>query len=367
MIISHISEANILAKIKEYNKIVYSDFIILCGEEAYIDYHLLIALLNKEKIKFCGGIFPKVIYNNECFKDKVLLLPVNFEQEPTLVSGLDDGEIQIPSSLKSINSNSLFILNDGLSNWISKFVFRLYDEIGSDHHVFGSGAGFSSFKRENCLFTHEGFFMDAAIVVPIKNQNVQSTRHGWNPIAGPYIATKTSANLLQEINWKPAYVICKSIIEEQENVEIGTDNYYKYAKKYPFGIYRSNSEYLIRDPVSSEDDLSIKFGAEIPSNSVLYLMKSNIQDMLDAGKIACEDVFAKSDHPLFMFVADCISRTWILNDRFNEELNNIYQIAEQRNIPVYGVFSMGEISSSNGGLLDYHHKTIVASIVEIDE
>jgi len=364
MIISHISEANILAKIKEYNKIVYSDFIILCGEEAYIDYHLLIALLNKEKIKFCGGIFPKVIYNNECFKDKVLLLPVNFEQEPTLVSGLDDGEIQIPSSLKSINSNSLFILNDGLSNWISKFVFRLYDEIGSDHHVFGSGAGFSSFKRENCLFTHEGFFMDVAIIVPISNNITQSTRHGWKPIAGPYIATRTSANLLEELNWKPAYTVCKSILESQENTTIDADNYYKYAKRYPFGIRRSNSEYLIRDPVNLESETSIRFGAEIPSNSVLYLMNSADNDMLKAGSEACKEVISQCENPLFMFVADCISRTWILNERFLEELDNINDAAREIDLTVYGVYSMGEISSSNGGLLDYHHKTIVVSVVE---
>jgi len=367
MLIDTPTESKILFEIRQRNKIIKSDFLIFCGENVGIDYDLLITLLNGENIQFCGGIFPSVIYKKESYKDKVLILPILFEQQPIIVRGLDDGDIEIPSELKLDKPSSLFILTDGLSNWISKFIFQLYDEIGSDHQVFGSGAGFGSFERQNCLFTPAGFFMDAAIVVPVTNQIVQSTRHGWKPIAGPYIATKTSGNLLKEVNWESAYNVCKSIIEEQENVLIDENNYYKYAKRYPFGISRSDSEYLIRDPVSVESNASIKFGAEIPSNSVLYLMNSETDDMLLAGRDACMEVITKCNNPSFLFVADCISRTWLLNECFEQELNNIDLIAKEKNLPVYGVFSMGEISSSNGGLLDYHHKTIVISIVEKNE
>jgi len=364
MIISRPTEYNILTEIIKYKKSFNADFIILCGENVEIDYHKLIDILNSESINFCGGIFPKVIYKNQSYCDHVLILPVKFGKTPSVVLGLDNGDVQIPSGLDSKTGKSLFILNDGLSNWISKFVFHLYDELGSNHHVFGSGAGFSSFKRENCLFCHEGFFMDVAIIVPISNNITQSTRHGWKPIAGPYIATRTSANLLEELNWKPAYTVCKSILESQENTTIDADNYYKYAKRYPFGIRRSNSEYLIRDPVNLESETSIRFGAEIPSNSVLYLMNSADNDMLKAGSEACKEVISQCENPLFMFVADCISRTWILNERFLEELDNINDAAREIDLTVYGVYSMGEISSSNGGLLDYHHKTIVVSVVE---
>jgi len=367
MKIDNPTEKTVHLYIKGYLQKEHSDFLILCGEDASVDYELLIVSLNKEGVRFCGGIFPSVIYNNKSYSDAALVLPVVFEIAPISVFGLDDGEIEIAPIERPSRSSSIFILADGLSNWISKFTYQLYREMGSDFQVFGSGCGYGSFDRNNCLFNHEGFFKDAAIVVSIKNQIEQSIRHGWKTIAGPYLATKTSANLLEQINWKPAYNIYKSIIEEQEDIELTSANYYNYAKHYPFGIYRSNGEYLIRDPVSLEADNAIRFGAEIPSNAVLYLMKSDVKEMLLAGHEACEEVVNKCKTPAFLFVADCISRTWILDKHFDKELENIAGIAKENKIPVYGVFSMGEISSAHGGLLDYHHKTIVISAIEENE
>jgi len=367
MIIDKPTEKAIHLYIKEQIQKEHSDFLILCGEDAPIDYNSLITSLNKESIQFCGGIFPSVIHNNKSYSDGVLVLPVVFENAPVFVFGLDNGEIEIPPIDKPSGSSSIFILADGLSNWISRFTYKLYHELGSDYQVFGSGCGYGSFERKNCLFNHEGFFKDAAIVVSFKNQIKQSIRHGWETIAGPYIATKTSANLLEQINWKPAYAVYKSILEEQESIELTRENYYDYAKHYPFGIYRADGEYLIRDPVGLEENDAIKIGAEIPSNAVLYLMKSGIEEMLIAGQEACQEVINNCENPTFLFVVDCISRTWILDKHFDKELENITTIAKEKDVPVYGVFSMGEISSAHGDLLDYHHKTIVISAIEENE
>lgn len=362
MIIDFPTPENILQNINNCNKESVNDFVILCGEESGLDIPILIELLNQNGIRFCGGIFPGIIHGNQCFRDKVLLLPVQFDTEPVLIKGLDNGDIQIPP-LGALNPlGSLFILVDGLSNWISKFVYSLYNEIGSEYQVFGSGTGIRNFDRVNCVFCKEGFFKDAAVVVSFKNQITQSTRHGWKPIAGPYLATKTTANLLEQINWEPAYKVYKEIIEAEEKIELTDQNYYEYAKHYPFGVFRSSEENLIRDPVSIAENQSIRFGAEIPSNSVLYLMKSEIDDMLLAGHDVCEDAISRCNNPKFLFIADCISRTWILNEQFDAELENI--AVKAKGIPVFGVLSMGEISSADGALLDYHHKTIVISIVE---
>jgi len=364
MLIDLPSPENILININKFNAKQNHDFIILCGEDAALDIPSLMELLNKHNIRYCGGIFPGVIHSNECFSDKVLLLPVQFESDPVLIKGLDNGNIEIPSLSSFKSLGSLFILVDGLSNWISRFIFRLYSEIGSEYQVFGSGTGSGRFDRIKCTFSNSGFFKDTAVVVLIKNQVTQSIRHGWKTIAGPYLATKTNANLLEQINWEPAYKIYKEIVEKEEKIDLNENNYYEYAKHYPFGVYRSNVENLIRDPVALEKNHSIRFGAEIPVNSVLYLMKSDVKEMLLAGTDVCNDAISRCKQAKFLFVADCISRTWILDKQFKDELKNIASKAETKNIPVFGVLSMGEISSANEALLDYHHKTIVISILE---
>jgi len=364
MLIDFPTPENILLNINKLNIKRRNDFLILCGEEVNLNFLDLIALLNQHEIRFCGGIFPGVIQGSKCYTDKVLLLPVQFDSTPYLIEGLDDGEINIPSLSFPNPLGSLFILVDGLSNWISKFLFCLYNEIGSEFQVFGSGTGSGTFSRDNCIFCKEGFFKDAAIVVLLKNPITQSIKHGWKTIAGPYVATKTSANLLEQINWKPAFEIYKEIVEKEEKVEVTKDNYYEHLMHYPFGVLRPQGENLIRDPVELEENQAIRFGAEIPSNSVLYLMKSDIESMLLAGNDACNDAVSRTKQPGFLFIADCISRTWILKKQFDNELENIALKAETKNIPVFGVLAMGEISSAMDTLLDYHHKTIVISILE---
>lgn len=358
---------NILSNIKQCTREHPSDFIILCGEDADLNYPTLIKLLNKHGVRYCGGIFPGIIAGNKSYSDKVLLLPVQFDSTPVIVRGLDDGDIQIPSLSSSNSLGSLFILVDGLSNWISKFMYSIYKELGSEYQVFGSGTGVGNFERNNCIFSNEGFFKNAAVIVLLKNSITQSIRHGWKTIAGPFLATKFNANVLEQINWEPAYKIYKELVEQKENIVLTEDNYYDYAMHYPFGVHRANRENLIRDPVALGKNQAIRFGAEIPAHSVLYLMKSEIDDMLLAGHDACEDAINRCKQPNFLFIADCISRTWILNERFEEELNNIATKAETKNIPVFGVLSMGEISSADGALFDYHHKTIVISILEHNE
>lgn len=364
MLIDFPTPENILLYINKIKTERVSDFLILCGEDVELDFLNLIELLNQHEINFCGGIFPGVIQGSKCYSNKVLLLPVQFDSAPYLIQGLDSGNINIPPLSFSNPSGSLFILVDGLSNWISKFLFCLYNEIGSEFQVFGSGTGFGTFSREECVFCKEGFFKDAALVVLLKNPITQSIKHGWKTIAGPYVATKTSANLLEQINWKPAFQTYKEIVEKEEKIRLTEDNYLEHVIHYPFGVHRPQGENLIRDPVALEENQAIRFGAEIPSNSVLYLMKSDIEAMLLAGKDACNDAVSRSKQPEFLFFADCISRTWILNEQFDKELENIALKAAAKDIPVYGVLAMGEISSAMETLLDYHHKTIVISILE---
>jgi len=353
---------NILESIFSINSQTKSDFLILCGEEVNLNIPDLIALLNENDIRFCGGFFPQVIHGNKSYKDKLLLLPVQFDSEPIIIEGLDSGNIDMTDLKLPDSSGSLFILVDGLSNYVSKFTYCLYKEIGPDYQVFGSGTGFENFNRVPCLFSNQGFFKDAAVIVLISNPITQSIRHGWKPIAGPYIATKTTANVIEQINWEPAYDVYKEIMEEAEGIALTEENYFDNAQYYPFGIHRAGEEKLIRDLAAVIENNAIRFGAEIPSNSVLYLMKSNTESMLSAGIEVCKDAISKSIRPKFLFFANCISRTWLLKDKFQKEIDNIS--AEAENIPVYGVLSLGEISSSNGALLDYHAKTIVISILE---
>lgn len=365
MLVDATSPQDILKHVLKIKTANASGLLILCGENVGIDIEALITLLNENEITFSGGIFPKVIHGSKSYSDKILLLPTYFDSKPLLIQGLDTGEIDLANLELPQTSGSLFILVDGLSNYSATFTYCLYKEIGPNYQVFGAGAGYENFERKPCLFNQQGFFKDAAIIMLIKNPITQSIGHGWNPIAGPYIATKTNANILEQINWEPAYEVFKEIVEEKEGFKLTEHNFLDISPHYPFGVYREDEEHLIRDHAGVIDNKSIRLGAEIPSNSVLYLMKSDTETMLKASAEVCEDAFAKCNQAQFLFFAVCITRAWILKENFAAELQNVSSKADDT--PVYGVCSLGEISSASGALLDYHHKTIVISILEQHE
>jgi len=364
MLVDKPSPEVILSNIKDTEDYQSKGFLILVGEKAKLDIGLLIDLLNIHNINFCGAIFPGVLHFGENYPDKALVLPMNFNGKPILVNGLDNGKIEIEEALTPFENGTLLVLLDGISSWISHFLYKLYESIGTRLSVFGSGAGIDSFDRVNCIFNCDGLFRDVALLIPIKQKISQSIQHGWQSLAGPFIATKTEANQILEIDWEPAFNAYQRILKDTEQQNITLDNFYEIAKNYPFGIYRTNGENLIRDPVKVEENGALRFVAEIPKNTVLFLMKSDQESMLKAGLQVCNEAFANSTKPESVFVVDCVSRTKILLDKFTYELESIENFAKEYNVPVYGVLSLGEISSANNGILEYHNKTLVISILQ---
>jgi len=364
MLIHNPTTDRILAKIVERAGYQSKGYLILIGEENNIDFDYLIATLNKNQIEFCGAIFPGIIYGANCHRDKALVIPMDFEEKPILITGLNNGEIKIPEIAPQLKDGTLLVLLDGLSNWISRFLFKLYERTGSRLSVFGSGAGIDSFDRIDNVFNPDGLFRDVAILIPLKKNISQSIKHGWKTLSGPYIASKTEANVIQEIDWQPALDVYKKILKEEENQQMTPQNFYEIAKHYPFGIHRTNGENLIRDPVKIEENGALRFVAEIPNNTVLFLMKSDIDSMLKVSFDLCKEVFPQCNNPKSVFVVDCISRTKILLSKFDEELESINRFSQKYSVPVLGVLSMGEISSANHGILEYHNKSLVISILE---
>jgi len=364
MLIHNPTTENILESIVEQPSYQDQGYLILIGEENEIDFAHLIETLNRNQIEFCGAIFPGIIYGAKKHPDKALVIPMDFAEKPTLITGLDNGEIEIPEIAPQLEDGTLLVLLDGLSSWISRFLFKLYERTGSRLSVFGSGAGIDSFDRIDNIFNHDGLFRDVAILIPLKKKISQSIKHGWKTLSGPYIASKTEANLIQEIDWQPALEVYKKILREEENQHMTPKNFYEIAKHYPFGIHRTDGENLIRDPVKIEENSALRFVAEIPNNTVLFLMKSDTDSMLKVGVDLCNEVFSKCKNPEYVFVVDCVSRTKILLDKFDEELQSIDSIAQNYTVPVLGILSMGEISSANHGILEYHNKSLVISILE---
>lgn len=152
------SVENVVDNLIKSNSSAQEAFMILIAEQNQLDVNLLISTLNKHKITFFGGIFPKVIYDNKSYANGLIAIKLKLKQKPQILRGIDNGEIDIPDSnfdQQSQKDVCHITFVDGLSAHIAKYIAGLYNKLG-EATVLGAGAGFMSFQQKPCIFSNEG-------------------------------------------------------------------------------------------------------------------------------------------------------------------------------------------------------------------
>tara|TARA_R110001592_G_scaffold58704_2_gene177606 strand:- start:171 stop:1268 length:1098 start_codon:yes stop_codon:yes gene_type:complete len=341
--------------------------IISVAEHSAIDINALINCLIEHHIPFIGGIFPKVISGTEVYDEGMILTSFPNVVETYLVKGLDTESFKIPKiDLEDDENYFLFTFVDGLTTYLSLYLSELYTNYGNKASYIGGGTGSLSLQQSPCVFDESGIHQDAAVGLIVKSKIALGVKHGWKRIAGPYVATKTDKNTIQEINWQPAFEVYKSIIKEHSQKEINHDNFISIAKAYPFGILKDNSEYVVRDPVSLNDKGEIICVGEMMENTVLDILNGDNETLIQAAEDAASQVINQLESPKQAYISDCISRVIFLEDDFNLELKTISDKLVQNNksIPIEGALTLGEISSFGDSYLQLFNKTVVIGLFE---
>ncbi|TAE49904.1 MAG: hypothetical protein EAZ89_13285 [Bacteroidetes bacterium] len=336
---------------------------ILIAEEDAPDLSQLWQMLCDAGISFFGGIFPGIIVKGQCYQRGVVLSCWELSEPVCVVEQLSSGLPFIPVWDQPTGPTAL-ILADGLSSNITFFLSRLYNRLGTSVRYIGAGAGLLSMERKPCLFCNQGVYADAALVAFSSRQLRLGVRHGWQRVSGPYVATRTSQNVIYELNWEKAFDVYARAIRQDSGVEIQQDDFFKDSKSYPFGIYREGSESIVRDPIIAREDGSIVCVGEVPENTVMELLRGDPDQLAEAAREAMRDCLNQRREPLLqVWVVACISRSLYLEGQGDRELRVLKEELALHGLeaPLMGVLSLGEISSPSEGWLEFYNKTIVVA------
>lgn len=340
---------------------------VLLAEHSANDVEGMIQFFNERKVTFFGGLFPGLIHGKDRLEEGCIVKKFQTFTKPILVRGISSGELIGFDAVQKIESEkrlTAFTLVDGLTSNINYFLDSLNNHIGNYVKFLGGGAGSLTLKQQPCLFTNEGFFEDAAIVSVVQKKTRLGVRHGWQKLEGPMIATKAEGNVIQQLNWQNAFDVYKSIVEKDAGIAFTDDNFFDLAKSYPFGMFRENLEDIVRDPITTNEEGHLICVGEVPANTVLYILKGETANLIDAAGQAIIDCKGKENGQFKAddtFIIDCISRTLFLEDDFTKELEAVHNqinIKTEEEVP-HGILSLGEISSFGKGLLEFFNKTIV--------
>ncbi len=296
-----------------------------------------------------GGIFPRAIGGRQLIERGGVLVALQNTGKSTRVPLT--ASPQIPGDLP--DARAYLVLLDGLAPHIQPVIEALYDELGVGKTFLGGGAGSLSLTQGPCVISNAGVNQNEAIVLPLNSNPSLGVRHGWQPLYPDLIlqATETDGNVIHTLNWEPAFVVYRRLVEPHVGVAITPENFFEVAKAYPLGLLRPGDEFIVRDPIKVEGQSLVCVGAVRP-NSTLMLLHGNLDSLLTAadelGKLG-----GLGAHGRLVF--DCISRVLFLGEAFAEELRRLVP----DDVPSAGALTLGEVSGSPRSRLAFCNKTSV--------
>ncbi|MDA1337174.1 MAG: FIST C-terminal domain-containing protein [bacterium] len=245
------------------------------------------------------------------------------------------------------------------------------DVLGEHFPLLGGAAGDDFLFKKTYQYKDGEVASGAVAGVGISGDFVMGAgvRHGWMPIGSSMTVTKSKGSVVYELDGKPAARIYEDYFGERAE-DLKSEPLARLAITYPLGIKVSDlDEYLIRDPITVDENGAITCAAEIPEGSEIRLMIGSKDKAIEAAQDAAEklmrDFKEKNATPKFVLMFNCIAREKLFAQKANDEIQAIMNIIG-KDVPLLGFYTYGEIAPIKGEVHDmekvvskFYNETVV--------
>ena len=311
-----------------------------------------------EGVRVCGGVFPGLIHGTRVVHNGLLALPLQGASQ-VAVADLSAAGPRWRTPPSGAGAHSAYVLLDSLAAGIAAFLDDLFDRFGGSLRYVGAGAACRDLRRAPVVFTGDGLWADAALAVLTPERMEVHVRHGWTRVLGPFVASRSRANSILELNWRPAAALYRQSVEALAPALAGRPVFPDLGAAFPLCIGREDSEDVIRDPMGETDDGGLAVLADVAEHSPLYIAHGTPESLVAAARQAVE-ACAAGPRPARYFISDCYSRALMLGAGFRHELAGVATaLAALPEAVPEGVLALGEIASGGTRLLEFYNKTFV--------
>ena len=321
-----------------------------------------------------GGTTAGEIIGEEVLDNSIVATAIEFEETPLNIASclIQDMENsfeagsnlarQIPlDGLKNI-----LVISDGQMVNGSDLVKGLEKIVGKGVSIAGGLAGDGS-RFQKTLVGHNSPPESGRIVIIGLYGDVIKASHGsvggWDTFGPERLITKSVANVLYELDGKPALELYKEYLgPEAENLP-GS------ALLFPLMIKPKNQEAIgtVRTVLSiNEGDQSMTFAGDIPQGYRAQLMMANFDRLVDGAVQAAQYAFQREEKELgdrLAILVSCVGRKMVLGQRIGDEVEAVQEILGSQTHQI-GFYSYGEISPHvEMGSCHLHNQTMTITML----
>jgi hypothetical protein len=339
--------------------------VLACDENGFTPKNLDAHLQAVRKPLF-GGIFPQIVHGEEHLTRGIIAVGFPAFPRVATIDNVSRAERDFDAVLldafpevTSDKAQCLFVFVDGFASRIGALIDALFNTFGLEINYLGGGCGSLSLVPKPCILCNRGLVQDGAVLALLDLPSGVGVAHGWQPVSAAFKVTESSGNIIHSLDWKPAYAVYREIVEAHSGQRFTADNFFSIAKAYPFGIAKLGTEMVVRDPLMTQGDALVCVG-EVLQGSFVRVLHGDQTSLLAAAAQAHDMAHtALGDHPAHVeLFIDCISRVLFLDDSFPLEL----QAVHERQLPLIGALTIGEIANSGKDYLDFYNKTAVVGM-----
>ena len=184
---------------------------------------------------------------------------------------------------------------------------------------------------------------------------------GWDAFGPQRKITKATANVLYELDGKPALELYKTYLGDKAAELPGS------GLLFPLNVSEQDDmrHAVVRTLLAvDEATQSMTFAGNLPEGGVAQLMKANFDRLVDGASTAAEKSFTEigAFKPEFALLISCVGRKLILGQRIEDEVEAVQQVIGDK-APMSGFYSYGELAPDRFGEKCYlHNQTMTITL-----
>lgn len=312
------------------------------------------------------------ILSNRVYENSIAITAIEFEKSSfvikteSILSHDKDahkaGEALVKKFDKE-NLKHLFVVSEGSFVNGSDLIAGLEVNIGSDVAITGGLCGDDA-RFERTLASYNENPKDGEIIaVGFYGDSLEITYAnygGWVPFGPERVITKSSANVLWEIDNAPALDIYK-IYLGAKSAELP-----HAALLYPLSVKAPGAEKAIVRTILNidEENNTMILAGDVPEGSTVQLMMANVDDIADgalkAAELAMEN---RKKAPEIGLLVSCVGRKLVMDQRVEEEVEEV-QYAIGADVAIGGFYSYGEMAPfTHNKKCILHNQTMTLTLI----
>jgi len=296
------------------------------------------------------------IFLNRVFDDSVTFTAIEFEKGNFIVhtenilshkkNAVKAGKA-LGKKFPEDNLKHLFVISEGSfvngSDLITGLESQTLNKIPITGGLCGDGSRFEKTLASYNEKPKEG----EIVVVGFYGDTLEITfayGDGWIPFGPERTITKSSGNILWEIDNIPALNIYKNFLGEKAS-ELP-----EAALFYPLSVKTPGSDYTIGRTILNIDEKNntMIMAGDVPEGSLVQLTMAHVDNMSDAAINASEIAMkGRKKDPEIGLLTSCFSRKLVMDQRVEEEVEEV-QYGIGADVAISGFYSYGEIASIQG-------------------